>query len=177
MKSCFKCNQKKPFEMFYRHPQMADGYLNKCKDCTKKDNKVSNGKYKRTCVVCRKEFNTTLVEIKDGGANCCSRECWYKHFKTIVKKDEKSPNWKGNKVGKAALHNWVEKHRGKPRVCEDCGSISAKFYDWANISRQYKRELTDWKRLCRACHVKFDKEEKVKKWRNSVRKYGWKLKD
>lgn len=37
LKRCFKCGKEKELGLFYKHPQMGDGHLNKCKTCTKKD--------------------------------------------------------------------------------------------------------------------------------------------
>lgn len=37
MKKCFKCESVLPRTHFYKHKQMADGLLGKCKSCTKKD--------------------------------------------------------------------------------------------------------------------------------------------
>lgn len=50
MKLCFKCKAERPIEDFYRHPQMADGRLNKCKACTRADavaNRAAKAEYYR----------------------------------------------------------------------------------------------------------------------------------
>lgn len=36
-KKCFKCGRVLPIDQFYKHKQMGDGHLNKCIECTKKD--------------------------------------------------------------------------------------------------------------------------------------------
>lgn len=178
MKKCFKCLQEKPLSDYYKHKQMTDGYLGKCKDCAKKDGKISNGIHKRTCVECKIVFNTTGGEISRKGALTCSRECYFKRFRKIVGREDGSPNWKGDKVGKKALHNWVEKNLGKPKKCEHCNSFNeiGKKYEWANKSQNYKRDLSDLIRLCTKCHSKYDYKTRILKWKKSVRKLGWKTK-
>lgn len=175
-KVCFKCKTAKPLNEYYKHKQMGDGHLNKCKECTKNDSKSKNGVHKRICVICKVGFNTNAGELKKGGGKCCSMDCRNKYLNLIIKKDSKSPNWKGSRVGKAALHNWVERKLGKLRKCEHCGTTNAKQYDWANKSQKYKRNLDDWIRLCRSCHAKYDHSIRLPKWRKAVKKLGWKIK-
>jgi hypothetical protein len=38
-KKCFICGVEKPLTEYYKHKQMGDGHLNKCKECTKQGSK------------------------------------------------------------------------------------------------------------------------------------------
>ncbi|KKM07769.1 hypothetical protein LCGC14_1730510 [marine sediment metagenome] len=69
---------------------------------------------------------------------------------------ELNGNWKGNKVGYGALHDWLVLRLGKPKICSLCNTTKAKKFEWANISGEYKRDITDWTRLCTSCHRKKD---------------------
>lgn len=46
MKKCINCGDIKPIDQYYRHKQMKDGFLNKCKECCKTQSKESYCKLK-----------------------------------------------------------------------------------------------------------------------------------
>lgn len=64
--------------------------------------------------------------------------------------------WLEDEVGYRALHYWIERQLGKPKICEHCGK-SGRLH-WANKSQKYLRDASDWLRLCPKCHKKYDKE-------------------
>ena len=75
--------------------------------------------------------------------------------------------WK-EKVGYSGIHKWIVKERKTPSYCEHCKISKApklpkdrirkrSYFQWANISGEYKRDVTDWVRLCWSCHCKYDK--------------------
>ena len=64
--------------------------------------------------------------------------------------------YKNGKISYHTLHKWVQKQLGKPNKCEFCKTTKAKRFEWANMSGEYKQEISDWIRLCSACHVRFD---------------------
>lgn len=126
------------------------------------------------CRICSNEI--LLIPSKAKTAKYCSQKC----FRMGIKKDikdgivkiggnlnnksttgrigEKANHWKGDEVSYNGLHQWIRKHLGKPNTCKHCGrsNLSGRFIQWANISHKYKRDFSDWIRLCVPCHKKYD---------------------
>lgn len=48
MKTCFKCKTSKPFGLYFKHAQTADGYHSWCKECCTAGNKRSRAKQNST---------------------------------------------------------------------------------------------------------------------------------
>lgn len=123
----------------------------------------------RKCLVCKKTFYTYPSRIRN---KFCSMSCSVKYRWKIGEitgpmkgkvawnkgipglQGEKSSSWKGEKAGYDAKHWWIRHKLGTPNKCERCGSTTATRYEWANISRNYSRDLDDWERLCVSCHRK-----------------------
>jgi hypothetical protein len=155
-KYCITCKVKQPITEYYVHKEMKDGHLNKCKKCVKNYSK-NNKTVPRTCVICEKDFMANKNEVKrrTGGANTCSRKCWYKYLP--IKQKEK---W--DSIGRTEATLYTRAHRfiyctlGKAMKCEVCDVKDRPVYHWANISNTYALVVTDWKQMCPSCHKKYD---------------------
>lgn len=80
------------------------------------------------------------------------------------RKNELSPNWKGDNVTNRALHQWVRNNKTKS-LCEEC--LTNQPYDIANVSPKYNsetynRDLNNWRWLCRGCHQSTDRRSRGK---------------
>jgi len=67
-------------------------------------------------------------------------------------------NWKGDSASYYAIHQWVRRWYGAPKICEYCNkdNLTGRYIDWANKSGNYKRIRSDWIRLCKSCHKNYD---------------------
>jgi len=85
---------------------------------------------------------------------------WNKGIIGTYLENEKNSQWRGDEVGYYALHDWVRRRFHKNMLCEICGADDKKVYHLANKSGEYKRDLSDWMRLCVSCHKKYDLHRK-----------------
>ena len=126
---------------------------------------------------CGKEFPTTQNRQDAGRGVYCSKPCMYRYrhrpsgltYNIKVKnrgwfQEGHTPWSKGNsrtdlhkeRPGYDAIHKWVSRWADDPCKCENCGSTNS--LEWSNKSNKYLRDLSDWQRLCRKCHMRYDYE-------------------
>jgi hypothetical protein len=117
------------------------------------------------CDICGKEFPLTSGKNNKGRPFTAHRR-WHNlpeykkfqsKFKEMISKNnsgEKNGMWKGDDVKYCALHTRIKKKLPKPDTCQFCGQN--KRLDLANISKEYKDDITDWLWLCRKCHQNYD---------------------
>jgi hypothetical protein len=105
------------------------------------------------CTQCSKEFKRQPAQLKRRGLSWgvfCSPNCLHKYRFGMI------PWNKGlilsNSYG--AIHEWVRKNKSKPMLCEVCNVKVP--CDISNISGEYKRDLNDYRWLCRGCHMGYD---------------------
>lgn len=153
-KQCFKCGETKELSKFYKHPGTADKRLNKCKECTKKDsieNRESKAEYYRD------------YDRKRGRKRDIKKTKPKSIRKKQIYKDVVYKTWKGSNDDYRKLHKWVENKLGKVKKCTRCSTTigDSKRFHWANISGEYKKDISDWIRLCAQCHVRQDWKTRV----------------
>lgn len=150
MKVCFKCGAEKPLSDFYKHHAMADGHVNKCKECNKKDvrgNREANLEYIQEYDRRRRSEEYLLSNLKEGetlesvrGAVTQAKARWV----------EKNPN---KRTAQMAVNNAVRDGRlTKLTHCEHClkNDVKIQGHHWSYLPENWLDVL--W--LCASCHGK-----------------------
>jgi len=139
MKTCRKCGVKKDISEFYKHNQMADGYLNICKDCVKV-----------------RVHNYYCTDIENSRKKEHLR---YKRRKNDPKYRESlkrsTRKYRAKLKSNGVLYNKIYKNR--PDRCSACQIITQKLH--AHHPDYSKPLEVIW--LCVPCHCRLHNESKV----------------
>jgi len=146
-KQCFKCGETKPLTEFYAHSRMADGHLNKCKVCTKKD------------VADHREENKELIQAYDRERSKTEK----RRLLNLMSSRQRASTEEGRKKIREGSKRSYERHKLKAATrvitaraiqtgklkrqpCERCGASRTEAHH-----EDYLKPLeVTW--LCRKCH-------------------------
>ena len=102
-KKCFKCGEVKPLSEFYKHKQMKDGHVNKCKTCNKND------------VAEHRVDNLEAIRAYDRGRGNRQTPEYLKEWRTKSPKKYKAHTMVNNQKRAGNLHE---------QPCEVCESLT-----------------------------------------------------
>lgn len=147
LKACFKCGEEKPHDAFYAHPQMGDGLLGKCKDCTKRDVRQHRIKHPEK----HREYDRARAGRPD---------------RVLLRQRVNQQEWDNHpdrQMARAALSRAVRDGKVEKLPCAFCGTadgLEAHHHD-------YEKPLdVTW--LCRPCHRRFHALERMATYRRAA---------
>ena len=147
-KQCFKCGKILDLAEFYKHVKMADGHLNKCKSCCRKDtteNRLKNLEYYREYDKQRAN-NPDRVEAREKYRRTpAGKKAVYKSTK----------NYRSKNPTRRLLYSHCEKFLENPGICEQCGGNRMVEAHHDDYNRPFE---VRW--LCRGCHREWHKTHK-----------------
>jgi len=154
-KTCFKCGESKPLTEFYKHPKMADGRVNKCKECNKKDVQKN---YRENI------DNITKYERKRANLphRVQAREDYAKTEQGLIAGNKAKKAWIGRNPEKRQaqiiLGNAVRSGKIKKKPCEFCESTHRVHGHHDDYSKPLD---VIW--MCPQCHKDYHKSIKRRK--------------
>ena len=135
-KTCFKCKTVKLLDEFYKHSAMADGHLNKCKECNKKD--ALEHRFKNIEKV--REYDKRRAKLPE-------------RVKLALRVNQE---WRAADKRRSQCHNAVARairnNELSPMPCVRCGELKSLAHH-----EDYNKPL-DVMWLCQPCHKQRHKE-------------------
>lgn len=130
-KKCFKCGKVKSLDSFYKHSDMPDGHVNKCKTCNKKD--VSENY--------RKNIDYYVNYEKERFKKPERKEQLIKY------QQKRRETYKGKNIARQKVNNAIRSGILVKSPCEECGNIKSQAHH-----PDYRSPLKiKW--LCRKHHL------------------------
>lgn len=122
-------------------------------------NKYAMANHKRHCdkAIDRLEKLTILYSSVERGEMKRDKRVQYENLRK-----------KTNGISYSSLHIWIRSLLGIANKCEKCGKTEMpknrkNYFQWANISGKYKKDLSDWMQMCASCHSVHDGLAKLSK--------------
>lgn len=153
VKTCFKCEREKPVDEFYRHPQMADGRLSKCKECTRQDVKANRD--------ANRDYYLWFDRVRANLPHrVASRKVYAEMNRGNALSAQKKDEWRKRNTDKARAHRLV-RHAIRSgalvrKPCEVCGETDSQ----AHHDDYTKPLAVRW--LCSTHH---GEHHRVTRWR------------